>query len=39
MFEILKKKYQKHFIRKDQLEQYVQLGIITKEEMQEILAS
>lgn len=38
MFEMLKKKYLKHFIRKDQLAQYVQLGMITEEQMQEILA-
>ena len=38
MFEILKKKYLKHFIRKDQLVRYVQLGVITEAQMQEILA-
>ena len=37
MFEILKKKYQKNFVRKDQLLKYVTLGVITKEEYTTII--
>ena len=32
MFEILKKRYEKNFVRKDQLQRYVVLGKITQEE-------
>ena len=37
MFEILKMRYQRNFVRKDQLLRYVELGVITKEEYQEIV--
>lgn len=38
MFELLKEKYQKNFVRKDQLLRYVALGKITKEEYEKIVA-
>ena len=37
MFEILKQRYQRNFVRKDQLLKYVALGKITKEEYQQII--
>lgn len=37
MFEILKKRYEKNFVRKDQLKKYVTLGKITKEEYNKII--
>ncbi len=37
MFEVLKEKYQKNFVRKDQLLRYVMLGKITQEEYQKII--
>lgn len=36
MFENLKKKYEKGYVRKDQLMRYVRIGIITEEEMEQI---
>ncbi|NDO45958.1 XkdX family protein [Clostridium sp. MD294] len=32
MFEILKQRYKKNFVRKDQLQKYVILGKITQEQ-------
>ena len=37
MYEILKQRYQRNFVRKDQLLKYVALGKITKEEYQQII--
>ncbi len=37
MFELLKEKYQKNFVRKDQLLRYMRLGEITKEEYEKIV--
>ena len=37
MFELLKEKYQKNFVRKDQLLRYMALGKITKEEYEKIV--
>ncbi len=37
MYEILKQRYQRNFVRKDQLLKYVSLGKITKEEYQQII--
>ena len=37
MFELLKMRYQKNFVRKDQLLRYVALGKITQEEYQKII--
>ena len=37
MFEVLKEKYQRNFVRKDQLLRYVAVGKITKEEYQKIV--
>ena len=37
MFELLKIRYQKNFVRKDQLLRYVALGKITEKEYQEIV--
>lgn len=34
--EIIKSRYQQGFIRNDQLDRYVELGVITKEEKEEI---
>lgn len=39
MFETLKNKYSKGFIRKNQLEKYVALGVITSEELNLILST
>jgi len=38
MFDILKKRYQFHFVRKDQLLRYVALGKITEAEYAEIMS-
>ncbi len=37
MFEILKERYQRNFVRKDQLLRYVALGKITQQEYQQII--
>ena len=37
MYEILKQKYEKKFVTKDQLIRYVYLGKITKEQYQKIV--
>lgn len=37
MFEILKKRYEMRFVRKDQLQQYVTLGFLTEEEFLKII--
>ena len=37
MFEILKQRYQRNFVRKDQLQRYVALGKITKEQYLDIV--
>ena len=37
MFEILKQRYKKNFVRKDQLQRYVKLGRITQEQYLEII--
>lgn len=37
MFEILKERYKKNFVRKDQLLGYVTLGKITQEQYQNII--
>lgn len=37
MFELLKEKYKRNFVRKDQLLRYVTLGKITKEQYQQIV--
>lgn len=37
MFEILKERYKKNFVRKDQLLRYVALGKITQEQYQNII--
>lgn len=37
MYEILKQRYQRNFVRKDQLLRYVVLGKITQEEYQNII--
>ena len=36
MFEKLKERYQKYYIRDDQLDRYVALGVITEEQADEI---
>lgn len=36
MFEVLKDRYEKEWCRKDQLQQYVALGVITPEQYEEI---
>lgn len=36
MFEELKRRYEKNWCRKDQLQRYVQLGVITEQEYEEI---
>ena len=38
MFERLKEKYLLGYVRKDQLERYVTLGILTEDQLNEILA-
>ena len=37
MFERLKQRYERHFVRKDQLQRYVTLGKITQEQYWEII--
>ena len=37
MYEILKERYQRNFVRKDQLLRYVALGKITQEQYQNII--
>ena len=37
MFELLKTRYERNFVRKDQLLRYVALGKITEKEYQEIV--
>ncbi len=37
MFEILKQRYQRNFVRKDQLQRYVTLGKITQEQYEQIV--
>ena len=37
MYELLKQRYERNFVRKDQLLKYVALGKITKEEYQQII--
>ncbi len=37
MYEILKERYKKNFVRKDQLLRYVALGKITQQEYQQII--
>ena len=37
MFEILKQRYERNFVRKDQLQRYVTLGKITQEQYLEIV--
>ncbi len=36
MYDTLKTRYEKNFVRKDQLQKYVEFGKITTEEYQEI---
>ena len=38
MFERLKEKYLLGYVRKDQLERYVALGLLTEDQLKEILA-
>lgn len=37
MFEILKKRYERNFVTKQQLEKYVALGKITKQQCEQIV--
>ncbi len=37
MFEILKQRYERNFVRKDQLQRYVTLGKITQEQYLDIV--
>ena len=37
MFEILKQRYERNFVRKDQLQRYVALGKITQEQYLDIV--
>ncbi|NDO46505.1 XkdX family protein [Clostridium sp. MD294] len=37
MYEILKQKYERNFVRKDQLLRYVALGKITQQQYQQII--
>lgn len=37
MFETLKKRYEQKYVRKDQLQQYVALGLLTEEEFLKII--
>lgn len=36
MFEELKRRYEKNWCRKDQLQRFVQLGVITEQEYEDI---
>lgn len=37
MYELLKMRYERNFVRKDQLQRYVALGKITQEQYEEIV--
>ena len=37
MFKILKQRYERNFVRKDQLQRYVTLGKITQEQYEQIV--
>lgn len=37
MFEILKQRYERNFVRKDQLQRYVALGKITQQQYEQIV--
>ena len=37
MFETLKKRYERNFVTKEQLQRYVKLGKITQQEYREII--
>lgn len=37
MYEILKQRYERNFVRKDQLQRYVALGKITQQQYQQII--
>ena len=37
MFEKIKERYEKYYIRDDQLARYVELGVITQEQADEIM--
>ncbi len=37
MYEILKQRYERNFVRKDQLQRYVTLGKITQEQYEQIV--
>ena len=37
MFKILKQRYERNFVRKDQLQRYVTLGIITQQQYLDIV--
>ena len=37
MFEILKQRYKRNFVRKDQLQRYVILGKITQQQYEQIV--
>ena len=37
MYEILKQRYQRNFVRKDQLQRYVTLGKITQQQYEQIV--
>ncbi len=37
MYEILKQRYERNFVRKDQLQRYVTLGKITREQYEQIV--
>ena len=37
MYELLKQRYQRNFVRKDQLQRYVTLGKITQEQYEQIV--
>ncbi len=37
MYELLKQRYERNFVRKDQLQRYVTLGKITQEQYEQIV--
>lgn len=37
MYEILKQRYERNFVRKDQLQRYVALGKITQQQYEQIV--
>lgn len=37
MYEILKQRYERNFVRKDQLQRYVALGKITQQQYEQII--